>query len=149
MIRFRIAALQLAELLVSSMVHLVYGFYIFSTAVAMDISQALNECFKPNVNVNTEIDMNLNSQASTNLDDLPPIVLIHGIFGFGKGRLGGCLILREQRRRMTSIATEAPIFSGWTSGHLQGKKVIIFGASYKFISLINSNHKAPSSTKTQ
>ncbi|KAJ4968603.1 hypothetical protein NE237_015304 [Protea cynaroides] len=89
MIRLGIAALQLAELMVSSMVHLLYGFYIFSTAVAMDISQALNECFKPNVNVNTETDMNLKSHASTNLDDLPPIVLIHGIFGFGKGRLGG------------------------------------------------------------
>ncbi|XP_042516614.1 lipase-like [Macadamia integrifolia] len=98
MIRLWIAALHLGELLVSSVVHFVYGFYILSTALAMDLSQALNECFKPNVNINTDTDMNLNSatglrrvdsKASTNLDDLPPIVLVHGIFGFGKGRLGG------------------------------------------------------------
>ncbi|KAJ4955175.1 hypothetical protein NE237_011958 [Protea cynaroides] len=97
MIRLWIAALQLSELLVSSVVHLLYGLYIFSSAVASDMLQALSiQCFKPNVNINTVTDVNLNSglrrvnfKPSTNLDDLPPIVLIHGIFGFGKGRLGG------------------------------------------------------------
>ncbi|KAK2977468.1 hypothetical protein RJ640_016096 [Escallonia rubra] len=87
MIRLSIAALQFSELFVSSVVHLLYGFYIFSTAVAGDISQALNEWFyKPNSNVilKEEASKGLNSA-----DDLPPIVLVHGIFGFGKGRLGG------------------------------------------------------------
>ncbi|KAK3028202.1 hypothetical protein RJ639_039485 [Escallonia herrerae] len=87
MIRLSIAALQFSELFVSSVVHLLYGFYIFSTAVAGDISQALNEWFsKPNSNVilKEEASKGLNSAV-----DLPPIVLVHGIFGFGKGRLGG------------------------------------------------------------
>ncbi|XP_042491376.1 lipase-like [Macadamia integrifolia] len=96
MLRLWIAVLQLSELLVSSVVHLLYGFYIFSTAVASDMSQAMNECFKPNVNMNMDTEVKLNnglrgvdSKASTNLEDMPPIVLVHGIFGFGKGRLGG------------------------------------------------------------
>ncbi|WRX14762.1 hypothetical protein QQP08_009109 [Theobroma cacao] len=86
MIRWWISALQLAELFVSSMVHLLYGFYIFSTAVAGDLSQALNEWFiKPNAN----IEVKREDPSGTNVDALPPIVLVHGIFGFGKGRLGG------------------------------------------------------------
>ncbi|KAG8383222.1 hypothetical protein BUALT_Bualt05G0162000 [Buddleja alternifolia] len=68
------------------MVHLLYGLYIFSTAVAGDLSQALNDfIFRPNLAVGLERG---NSQNSTNVEDLPPIVLVHGIFGFGKGRLG-------------------------------------------------------------
>ncbi|XP_043687901.1 uncharacterized protein LOC122639136 [Telopea speciosissima] len=86
--RLWIAALQLSELLVSSVVHCLYGFYIFSTAVASDFSQAINECLKPNVNFNTDTELRgLDSKLSNN--DMPPIVLVHGIFGFGKGRLGG------------------------------------------------------------
>lgn len=82
MIRWWISALQLAELFVSSMVHLLYGFYIFSTAVAGDLSQALNEWFiKPNAN----IEVKREDPSGTNVDALPPIVLVHGIFGFGKG----------------------------------------------------------------
>ena len=83
MIRLWILALQMSELFVSSVVHLVYGFYIFSTAVAFDLSQALNDCFKPNVNIGVEEDESRGGSPS--VDGLPPIVLVHGIFGFGKG----------------------------------------------------------------
>jgi len=81
MMRLWISYLQLLELIVSSLVHLLYGFYIFSSAVAGDLSQALNEYFrKPNVNVEVK-----DGTSKTNAHDLPPIVLVHGIFGFGKG----------------------------------------------------------------
>ena len=84
MIRLWILALQLSELFVSSVVHLLYGFYIFSSAVAGDLSQALNEIFfKPKMNV--EVKEVVPKETTTNVDDLPPIVLVHGIFGFGKG----------------------------------------------------------------
>lgn len=84
MIRWWVAALQLAELFVSSVVHMLYGFYIFSTAVAGDLSLALNEyLFKPNMNV--EVKEDVPRGPSANAENLPPIVLVRGIFGFGKG----------------------------------------------------------------
>ncbi|ONI30389.1 hypothetical protein PRUPE_1G248400 [Prunus persica] len=87
MIRLWIAALQFSELIVSSIVHMLYGFYIFSTAVAGDLSQALNELLsKPNMNIEVKEEV-VPRDTSTN-EILPPIVLVHGIFGFGKGRLG-------------------------------------------------------------
>ncbi|XP_073144951.1 uncharacterized protein [Henckelia pumila] len=87
MIRWWISALQWTELFVSSLVHMVYGFYIFSTAVGGDLSQALSDwIFKPNVAHGLKVE---DSKKTTGADDLPPIVLVHGIFGFGKGRLGG------------------------------------------------------------
>ncbi|KAH7570329.1 hypothetical protein ACOSP7_018389 [Xanthoceras sorbifolium] len=90
MIRLWIFGLQLAELFVSSLVHLLYAFYIFSTAVAGDLSQALNEClFKSNVNIAEAKQGGSIVTATTDASTLPPIVLVHGIFGFGKGRLGG------------------------------------------------------------
>lgn len=81
--------LQLSELCVSSVVHLLYGFYIFSSAVAGDLSQALYDClfFSSKHNVETQEVPRATSSpsSSTNVDGLPPIVLVHGIFGFGKG----------------------------------------------------------------
>ncbi|XP_061372733.1 uncharacterized protein LOC133315176 [Gastrolobium bilobum] len=89
MFRLWITYLQLVELFVSSLVHLLYGFYIFSSAVAGDLSQALNEYFhKPNVNVEVKEKKMTKGESEANAQDLPPIVLVHGIFGFGKGRLG-------------------------------------------------------------
>nr|GMD15055.1 Phospholipase A(1) [Ipomoea batatas] len=87
MIRWGILSLQLAELFVTSVVHLAYGFYIFSTAVAGDLSLALSDWFfKPNLENGLKAE---DSNKTTSAKDLPPIVLVHGIFGFGKGRLGG------------------------------------------------------------
>lgn len=67
----------------SSIVHLLYGFYMFSTAVAGDLSQTISDAyFKPNLASGFQRE---DSEKSTSADDLPPIVLVHGIFGFGKG----------------------------------------------------------------
>lgn len=85
MIRFSSAALQCAELFVSSLVHVVYGFYIFSTAVAGDLSQSLNEWFHRNKCSDIIRVTQKDSQSLNNSNDLPPIVLVHGIFGFGTG----------------------------------------------------------------
>ncbi|MCD7460012.1 hypothetical protein HAX54_042661 [Datura stramonium] len=82
-VRWWVTVLQLTELFVSSLVHLSYGLYIFSTGVAGDVSQTLsNWIFKQNFEDNKEMKTNSSK-------DLPLIVLVHGIFGFGKGRLGG------------------------------------------------------------
>lgn len=68
----------------STMVHVIYGFYIFSTALAGDLSQALNEFFcKPSVD--PEVKEEMPQGEANNVHHLPPIVLVHGIFGFGKG----------------------------------------------------------------
>lgn len=78
-----ISALQLAELSVSSVVHMLYGLYIFSSAVAGDLTQALSESiFKPKTTIEVE---QIDQGKTTDVNDLPPIVLVHGIFGFGKG----------------------------------------------------------------
>ncbi|XP_039115326.1 lipase-like [Dioscorea cayenensis subsp. rotundata] len=83
--RLSIGILGMMELYVSSMVHLLYGFYIFSTAVAWDMSQSITGRFRLS-NSNNE----RQSNGTVPLDgSVPPIVLVHGIFGFGKGRLGG------------------------------------------------------------
>ncbi|KAF3626300.1 putative lipase-like isoform 2 [Capsicum annuum] len=59
-------------------------------AVASDLSQALSDCFYKNSN---NLEINLKSDYSkknvTSVKDLPAILLVHGIFGFEKGRLGG------------------------------------------------------------
>ena len=87
--RWASAALQLTELFVSALVHMLYGFYIFSSAVAGDLSQTLSDWFfKPNMNLlvkEQQQSLNESSSKLTNVEDLPPIVLVHGIFGFGKG----------------------------------------------------------------
>ncbi|XP_047962081.1 lipase-like [Salvia hispanica] len=65
-------------------------FYIFSTAVAGDLSQTINDLFfKPNLASGLQNDEVEKQKSITSVDDLPPIVLVHGIFGFGKGKLGG------------------------------------------------------------
>lgn len=79
------------ELLLSSLVHLLYGFYIFSSAVAGDVAEALNLAFRFRfrkfnlVKFEHKTVESIKSSSSRNLEQLPPIVLVHGIFGFGKG----------------------------------------------------------------
>lgn len=78
-----VSALQLAELSVSSVVHMMYGLYIFSSAVAGDLTQTLSESiFKAKTTVEVK---RIDQGKTTQVNDLPPIVLVHGIFGFGKG----------------------------------------------------------------
>lgn len=94
--------LGLVELGVSAAVHLLFGFYVFSTAVAADISQAAAASGCPllrrpppaaglvDVAAAGEEEEERRGGAPVVLDGSPPpIVLVHGIFGFGKGRLGG------------------------------------------------------------
>nr|CAD1833827.1 unnamed protein product [Ananas comosus var. bracteatus] len=80
------------ELLVSVAVHLLFGLYILSTAVASDLSQAATDCFRPSTfNFAAAADQEGRAGKTAVLahSPQPPIVLVHGIFGFGKGRLGG------------------------------------------------------------
>jgi triacylglycerol esterase/lipase EstA (alpha/beta hydrolase family) len=82
-----VSAIQVVELSVSSVVHMFYGLYIFSSAVAGDLTQSLSESiFKPKSTIEVK---QIDQEKTTDVNDLPPIVLVHGIFGFGKGRLGG------------------------------------------------------------
>uniref|UniRef100_A0ACD5VNW5 Uncharacterized protein n=1 Tax=Avena sativa TaxID=4498 RepID=A0ACD5VNW5_AVESA len=74
-----LGALSLVEVLVSAVVHVTYAFYLFATAVVLDLSHALVE---GNPGVPKNVGDVLDGAA-------PPIVLVHGVFGFGKGRLGG------------------------------------------------------------
>ena len=80
-----LGALDLAELLVSAVVHLAYGFYIFATAIGRDlISRALVEGLDTD---NAAVSKNSGDDYEDVVLDgaVPPIVLVHGVFGFGKG----------------------------------------------------------------
>ncbi|XP_057948346.1 uncharacterized protein LOC131144020 [Malania oleifera] len=91
--------LQWSELLVSTAIYVAYGLYIVSTALSLRLSNALlNEYYhlfnKPNkASVEEEEEVNSEAEAygSSCVDDegLPPVVMVHGLFGFGKGRMGG------------------------------------------------------------
>nr|CAB3503163.1 unnamed protein product [Digitaria exilis] len=88
--------LSAAELLVSTAVHLGYAFYIFGTAVAADVAPSLVDGLTAAVGlgggggVAKGAAAESEAEAAAALDGtVPPIVLVHGIFGFGKGRLGG------------------------------------------------------------
>ena len=79
--------LGLVELIVSSVVHLLYGFYIFSTAVAWDLSQALTGPKRAaKISKSPSDKRGEEEEEEVVLDgSVPPIVLVHGIFGFGQG----------------------------------------------------------------
>lgn len=118
-VRWWITTLQLTELFVSSLVHLVYGFYIFSSAVAGDLSQALSDCFYKN-----SVEVSLKSEDSkenlTSTKDLPPIVLVHGIFGFGKGRLGGLSYFagaekKDDRVLVPDLGSLTSVYDRWVN----------------------------------
>jgi hypothetical protein len=88
---------NLMELGVSAAVHLLFGFYIFSTAVAADLSQAaaasgslLLRRPAPAPAEEGLVDVAVAGRDAVDepvvLDGSPPpIILVHGIFGFGKG----------------------------------------------------------------
>ncbi|XBI67208.1 hypothetical protein VPH35_046607 [Triticum aestivum] len=76
-----LGTLGLAELLVIAVVHLTYGFYLFTTAVRRDLSRLAGAPKNAVVG---------DGQAEAVLDGaVPPIVLVHGVLGFGKGRMAG------------------------------------------------------------
>jgi hypothetical protein len=86
-------ALGAAELLVSAAVHLGYAFYVFGTAVAADVAASLVKGLMAGGcggGVAKGVAVGSVDEAAAVLDGaVPPIVLVHGIFGFGKG-VRGC-----------------------------------------------------------
>jgi hypothetical protein len=90
MLRLSRGLLFVCELLLSSIIHLLFGFYIFSTAVAADVSQTLLGSIRPSyANEETRVRASIHEpredKAFSGTNSVPPIVLVHGIFGFGKG----------------------------------------------------------------
>ncbi|CAL9092124.1 unnamed protein product [Musa textilis] len=92
MARLSIGILSLTELSVSAAIHLLFAFYILSSAMASDLFQVLTDCLRLNV-----VKLGTGGKEEDSKEKVlvlegsppPPIVLVHGIFGFGKGRLGG------------------------------------------------------------
>ncbi|RYR59330.1 hypothetical protein Ahy_A05g025198 isoform C [Arachis hypogaea] len=135
MLRLWMGYLKLVELFVSSLVHLLYGFYIFSSAVAGDLSESLNEILyqKPKKIVDVVNRVNEkriisadegNSVASTNGDDLPPIVLVHGIFGFGKGKLGALSYFAGAEKKDERVLV--PDLGSLTSVHDRARELFYY-----------------------
>ncbi|XP_020216760.2 uncharacterized protein LOC109800385 [Cajanus cajan] len=84
---------QLVEVLVSCLVLVLYGFDILSSDVGEDLSGAIAE------NVKVKEEMPKGERETQSHHELsPPIVLVHGYFGFGsfaKGRLGALCDIAE------------------------------------------------------
>lgn len=100
MLGFSKRLLFISELFLSSIIHMLFGFYIFSSAVAADLSRTLIGSIRPNyaieeTRIRSSIHELREGEASSFPNSLPPIVLVHGIFGFGKGvwKLGSPLSL--------------------------------------------------------
>ncbi|XP_047322642.1 lipase-like [Impatiens glandulifera] len=134
MIRFCfIAAVQLCELILTSLVHLLYAFYIFSSAVAGDLSLSLNHLFNPNlINNNNNHHQNqqqdhpeptTTTQSSSN-EQVPPIVLVHGIFGFGKGRMGGLSYFAGAEKKVDKVFV--PDLGSLTSIHDRARELFYY-----------------------
>lgn len=120
-------ALGLAELLVSAAVHLAYGFYIFSTAVAADLSQALVEGLTIDAvgGGNVGLAKNVGEEEAAVLDgSVPPIVLVHGIFGFGKGRLGGLSYFAGAEKKDDRVLV--PDLGSLTSVHDRARELFYY-----------------------
>eukprot|EP01018_Ginkgo_biloba_P039727 Gb_32161 [translate_table: standard] len=100
-------ALSFSELFVSAAVHMGYGLYIFSTAVVSDFCEIVfnrrsirsriwndslweavgDACNKPNI-LASDCSRDIGNGPFFQGHEVVPIVLVHGILGFGKGRLG-------------------------------------------------------------
>ncbi|KAL0795344.1 hypothetical protein Bca101_066721 [Brassica carinata] len=117
-----VSALQLAELSVSSVVHMMYGLYIFSSAVAGDLTQTLSESiFKAKTAVEVK---RIDQGKTTQVSDLPPIVLVHGIFGFGKGRLGGLSYFAGAEKKDERVLV--PDLGSLTSVHDRARELFYY-----------------------
>eukprot|EP00268_Persea_americana_P044596 TRINITY_DN4508_c0_g1_i8.p1 TRINITY_DN4508_c0_g1~~TRINITY_DN4508_c0_g1_i8.p1 ORF type:complete len:459 (-),score=71.64 TRINITY_DN4508_c0_g1_i8:196-1572(-) len=120
MIKLWVGAFALSELYVSSLVHMLYGFYIFSSAVASDILQSLNASFRPG----TQALVKEKKCKNMKVDDLPPIVLVHGIFGFGKGRLGGLSYFAGAEKK--DVRVLVPDLGSLTSIHDRARELFYY-----------------------
>ncbi|CAN6165903.1 unnamed protein product [Urochloa humidicola] len=93
-------ALGSAELIAGAVVHVGYAFYVFGTAVATVVSASL---------VNSIM---FSSPRPCFNGSVPPIVLVHGIFGFGKGVRVACLsaarlLCSKRWRQLGGLAEDA------------------------------------------
>ncbi|XP_057950127.1 uncharacterized protein LOC131145080 [Malania oleifera] len=113
--------LEWLELLVSTVIHLTYGFYFASTAVVFDLSNALNEYFK----LNTIIEVKEESlREDSSVDDLPPVVLVHGILGFGKGKMGGLPYFAGAEKKLERVLV--PDLGALTSIHDRARELFYY-----------------------
>ncbi|CAH8253320.1 unnamed protein product [Arabidopsis lyrata] len=117
-----VSAIQVAELSVSSVVHMFYGLYIFSSAVAGDLTQSLSESiFKPKATIEVR---QIDQEKTKDVNDLPPIVLVHGIFGFGKGRLGGLSYFAGAEKKDERVLV--PDLGSLTSVHDRARELFYY-----------------------
>ncbi|KAJ6844441.1 uncharacterized protein M6B38_292605 [Iris pallida] len=124
MLRLAVATLVLVELLVSSLVHLLYGLYIFSTAVAGDLSQALAGCVRRSGGGGGNAEAAEEEKKTVPDGSVPPIVLVHGIFGFGKGRLGGMSYFAGAERKDSHVLV--PDLGSLTSIHDRARELFYY-----------------------
>ncbi|KAL5983970.1 hypothetical protein ACLOJK_018072 [Asimina triloba] len=130
MIRWWFGALALLELFVSTALHILCGLYILSTAVALDVSQALTIFFR--AKPKTAVDEELEFQELSSYG-LLPIVLVHGIFGFGKGvvsqalhvsRLGGLSYFAGAEKKTERVLV--PDLGSLTSIHDRARELFYY-----------------------
>lgn len=120
-------ALGVAELLVSAVLHLGYAFYIFGTAVAADVLVSLVECLMTGGGggVAKGAAVEGEDEAAAVLDgSVPPIVLVHGIFGFGKGRLGGLSYFAGAEKKDDRVLV--PDLGSLTSVHDRARELFYY-----------------------
>ncbi|XP_047058137.1 lipase-like [Lolium rigidum] len=117
-----LGALDLAELLVSAALHLSYGFYIFAAAVGRDLlSRALVE----GRNTDATASRDAGDDEDAVLDGaVPPIVLVHGVFGFGKGRLGGLSYFAGAEKKDDRVLV--PDLGSLTSVHDRARELFYY-----------------------
>lgn len=130
--RLWIGILEASELVVSVLVHFLCGFYIFSSALAPDLSQAITGYFWPAASGGEE-DGKKSSKDGTLVKEgeevkdktsSPPIVLVHGIFGFGKGRLGGLSYFGGAEKRDDRVLV--PDLGSLTSVHDRARELFYY-----------------------
>ncbi|KAK3126859.1 hypothetical protein QOZ80_7AG0564070 [Eleusine coracana subsp. coracana] len=115
-----------AELLVSAVVHLGYGFYIFAAAVVADVSLSLVEGLtgwgEGGVTKGSVVEGE--DEAAVLDGAVPPIVLVHGIFGFGKGRLGGLSYFAGAEKKDDRVLV--PDLGSLTSVHDRARELFYY-----------------------
>lgn len=74
--------LKLPWILITGLVPLFFGIFMLIKAVASDLSAASTESCNPNVD---PVEGEVLSNQRRKICKLPPVVLVHGVFGFGEG----------------------------------------------------------------
>ncbi|KAL6844451.1 hypothetical protein ACP4OV_026124 [Aristida adscensionis] len=122
-----LGALGAAELLVSAVTHVGYAFYLFGAAVAADASAALAAglSLAGGGGVAKNVAAEDEDEAAALLDGtVPPIVLVHGIFGFGKGRLGGLSYFAGAEKKDDRVLV--PDLGSLTSVHDRARELFYY-----------------------